>query len=160
MGMFLNSRAPYEMYKKIVQNPYFVDKSLLLTELLSSFDSINCYCCITRPRRFGKTIMANRTSSGPYDELFYYVRHNIEEVRDDLALMVSGERVPADIGQFSAVSMEINSRGQIYSAMVFYGLLTYENGEVFIPNKELMDYFRIGNINLEAGKTSCYHSSF
>ncbi len=33
MGMFLNSKAPYETYKKVVQSPYFVDKSLLLTEL-------------------------------------------------------------------------------------------------------------------------------
>lgn len=59
MGMYLNSKAPYEMYKKIVKSLYFVDKSLLLTELIPSFGSINCYCCITRPRRFGKTIMAN-----------------------------------------------------------------------------------------------------
>ena len=26
--------------------------------------------------------------------------------------------------------------------MVIYGLLTYMDGEVFIPNKELMDKFR------------------
>lgn len=81
------------------------------------------------------------TSSGPYDELFYYIRNNIEDVRDDLVLMVSGERVEADIGQFAAVSMEINSREQIYSAMVVYGLLTYEDGAVLIPNKELMDRY-------------------
>ena len=374
MGMYLNSKAPYEMYKKVIQNPYFIDKSSLLTELIPSFDSINCYCCITRPRRFGKTVMANMiaaffgktdrkdrifdnlvisrepeykshlnrhdvvyidfsrapkgcknyaqyiariengvvedlmaayedcalskedsvwdalhkiyeqtdnkflfvldewdavfhmpfisskdqqeyllflkwllkdqsyvefvymtgvlpiakyssgselnmfaeydmatsekfseyfgfsdievdqlydiyqkkamvtkfsreelrlwydgyyattglrlynprsvvmaltdnqlrnywTSSGPYDELFYYVRHNVEDVRDDLVLLVSGERVSTDIGQFSAASMEINSREQIYSAMVVYGLLTYDSGEVLIPNKELMDKF-------------------
>lgn len=374
MGMYLNSKAPYEMYKKVIQNPYFIDKSLLLTELIPSFDSINCYCCITRPRRFGKTVMANMigaffgktdrkdrifdnlaisrkpeykshlnrhdviyidfsrapkgcknyaqyiariengviedliaaysdcslskedsiwdalhkiyeqtdgkflfvldewdavfhmpfisrkeqqeyllflkwllkdqsyvefvymtgvlpiakyssgselnmfaeydmatsekfseyfgfsdievdclyeiyqkkemipkfsreelriwydgyytttglqlynprsvvlaltdnqlrnywTSSGPYDELFYYVRHDIEDVRDDLILLVSGERISTDIGQFSAASMEINTKEQIYSAMVVYGLLTYECGEVLIPNKELMDKF-------------------
>lgn len=81
------------------------------------------------------------TSSGPYDELFYYIRNNIEDVRNDLALMVSGERVEADIRQFAAVSMEISSREQIYSAMVVYGLLTYEDGAVLIPNKELMDRF-------------------
>ena len=27
----------------------------------------------------------------PYDEIFYYVKHNIAEVRNDLALMISGE---------------------------------------------------------------------
>lgn len=59
------------------------------------------------------------TSSGPYDELFYYIRHNIEDVREDLVLMISGERIPADIGQFAAASMEISSREQIYSAMVW-----------------------------------------
>lgn len=374
MGMFLNSKAPYESYKKMTQSSYFVDKTLLLTELMPLVNSINCYCCITRPRRFGKTVMANMaaaffgktdrkdrifdglavsgheayeahlnkhhviyidfskaprhcrtyaqyirriedgilddlasvytecqirkdisvwdalqkiyeqtddkflfvldewdavfhmpavtreeqqeyilflkwllkdqpyvefaymtgvlpiakyssgselnmfveydmavsekfseyfgfsdaevdrlyeiyqskpggyrfsreklrewydgyytaagirvynprsvvlaltdgqlrnywTSSGPYDELFYYIRHNVADVRDDLALMVSGERVTADIGQFSAVSMEIRSREQIYSAMVVYGLLTYDDGAVLIPNKELMDQF-------------------
>lgn len=81
------------------------------------------------------------TSSGPYDELFYYVRNNIDEVRDDLVLMVSGERVFADIGQFSAVSTQLHSKEQIYSAMVVYGLLTYVDGSVLIPNKELMDQF-------------------
>lgn len=374
MGMYLNSKMPYDMFNKAVKNPYFIDKSLLLAELFSNFNSINCYCCITRPRRFGKTIMANMvgaffgktdrtdrifdglaisereeyeshlnkhdviyidfsrapkgcknyeqyitriengiiedlaaayvdcgirqedsvwdalqkiyeqtdhkflfifdewdavfhmpfilkkdqqeyllflkwllkdqsyvefvymtgvlpiakyssgselnmfteydmatsekfseyfgfsdeevdrlynvyqkrvpalkfsreelriwydgyytasglqlynprsvvlaltdnqlrnywTSSGPYDELFYYIQNNIEEVRDDLVLMVSGERTSTEIGQFSAASMEIHSREQIYSAMVIYGLLTYENGEVLIPNKELMDKY-------------------
>lgn len=81
------------------------------------------------------------TSSGPYDELFYYIRNNIDDVRDELVLMVSGERVLADIGQFAAASMEISSREQIYSAMVVYGLLTYTEGEVLIPNKELMDKY-------------------
>ena len=35
-------------------------------------------------------------------------------------------------------SMELKTKNQIYSAMVIYGLLTYNNGQVFIPNKELM----------------------
>ena len=55
--------------------------------------------------------------------------------------MASGEGVAVEIGQFAAVSMEIRTREQIYSAMVVYGLLTYEDGEVFIPNKELMSQF-------------------
>ena len=33
------------------------------------------------------------------------------------------------------------TKNQIYSAMVVYGLLTYEDGAVFIPNKELMDKY-------------------
>lgn len=78
------------------------------------------------------------TSSGPYDEIFYYVRNDIKNIRNDLALMVIGERINAKIGDFAAVSMELKTKNQIYSAMVIYGLLTYNNGQVFIPNKELM----------------------
>ena len=78
------------------------------------------------------------TSSGPYDEIFYYVRNDIKNIRNDLALMVIGERINAKIGDFAAVSMELKTKNQIYSAMVIYGLLTYDNGQVFIPNKELM----------------------
>ena len=37
--------------------------------------------------------------------------------------------------------LELNTKQQIFSAMVVYGLLTYEKGQVFIPNKELMDKF-------------------
>lgn len=81
------------------------------------------------------------TSSGPYDEIFYYVRNNIEDVRDDLALMVSGERIEIKLQGYAATSSQLNTKNQIFSAMVVYGLLTYEDGAVFIPNRELMEQF-------------------
>ncbi len=37
------------------------------------------------------------TSSGPYDEIFYYIKNNIDDVRDPLALMVAGEPTPARV---------------------------------------------------------------
>lgn len=82
------------------------------------------------------------TSSGPYEEIFYFVRNNEDNLRDDLVLMVAGEGVEAEIRNYAAASMELNTKDEIYSAMVIYGLLTYTDGKVFIPNKELMDKFR------------------
>lgn len=83
------------------------------------------------------------TSSGPYDELFYYIRNNIEDVRDDIALMVSGEGVEMKLEGYAATTIKLRTKNQIYSAMVVYGLLTYqeEAGVVSIPNKELMEKF-------------------
>lgn len=81
------------------------------------------------------------TSSGPYDEIFYYVKNNIDDVRDDLALMVSGESVSAKIREYAATSMNLTTKEEIYSAMVVYGFLSSENGKVSIPNKELMNRF-------------------
>lgn len=78
------------------------------------------------------------TSSGPYDEIFYYIQNDISQIKNDLALMVSGEGIKAKVDEFAASAMELKSKNQIYSAMVVYGLLTFNNGKVFIPNKELM----------------------
>lgn len=81
------------------------------------------------------------TSSGPYDEIYYYVSHNVAAVRDDLAQLAAGIPVAANIQQYAAVSMNLTTRDEILSAMVVYGFLTSESGMVRIPNKELMDKF-------------------
>lgn len=81
------------------------------------------------------------TSVGPYDEIYYYIENNVAAVRDDLALMVSGIPVPAKIREYAATSMNLNTKDEIFSSMVVYGFLSYENGKVSIPNKELMDRF-------------------
>lgn len=81
------------------------------------------------------------TTSGPYDEISYYIRHNTDAVRDDLALMASGTPVPANIREYAASSMNLTTRDEIFSAMVVYGFLCCKDGFVSIPNKELMDEF-------------------
>lgn len=84
------------------------------------------------------------TSSGPYDEIFFYIRNNIDEIRDDIALMVSGEHIEIKLEGYSVTDTELRTKNQIYSAMVVYGLLTYdrEADEVFIPNRELMERYK------------------
>lgn len=83
------------------------------------------------------------TSSGPYDEVCYYIEHNVAAVRDDLALMVSGMSVPVRIWEYAATSMNLLTKEEIFSAMVVYGFLTYKDGKVLIPNRELLDKFSI-----------------
>ncbi len=82
------------------------------------------------------------TESGPYDEIYYYVQHNIDDVRDDLARMVAGEKVRAKMRNYAASSMTLNTKDEIFSAMTVYGFLTYYNGCVSIPNHELMLKFQ------------------
>lgn len=81
------------------------------------------------------------TSSGPYDEVFYYIAANTDAVKDDIALMVADNPVPAKVQEYAATSTELKTRDEIFSAMVVYGFLNYENGYVSIPNRELMDKF-------------------
>lgn len=60
MGIYLNSRSAEDMYRKETERPYFVDKTMIIKDLLSL---TNPYICITRPRRFGKSIMATLIAS-------------------------------------------------------------------------------------------------
>lgn len=82
------------------------------------------------------------TESGPYDEIYYYVRNNIAAVRDDIVKMVAGETVPAKTKDYAASSMNLTTRDEILSAMIVYGFLTYHDGRVGIPNYELMQKFQ------------------
>lgn len=81
------------------------------------------------------------TGSGPYDELFYYVGANVDAVKEDVGLMIADIPVPARVQEYAATSMELKTRDEIFSAMVVYGFLNYENGCVSIPNKELMNKY-------------------
>lgn len=81
------------------------------------------------------------TSSGPYDEIFYYIGANTDAVKDDIAAMVADNPVPARVQEYAATSMELKTKDEIFSAMVVYGFLNYKDGYVSIPNKELMDKF-------------------
>lgn len=81
------------------------------------------------------------TSSGPYDEIYYYIANDVDEVRDDLARMAAGESIPVKIREYAATAQQLKTKEEIFSAMVVYGFLSYEKGNVFIPNKELMDKF-------------------
>lgn len=81
------------------------------------------------------------TSSGPYDELYTYVKQDIDHIREDLGLLMSGIPVPASVEEYASTSMNLTTKNEIYSAMVVYGFLSYFLGYVSIPNKELMDKF-------------------
>ena len=55
MGIYLNSKGPYTLYKSECAKPYFVDKSMILHELWPLVEQGNNHVCITRPRRVGQS---------------------------------------------------------------------------------------------------------
>ena len=84
MGVYLNSKKPYALYKKIAQSVYFVDKTAMLNELIPIVDQDDDsaavqtgdrdlrYICITRPRRFEKCVPLKFSKWGM---LFYKEKH-------------------------------------------------------------------------------------
>ena len=63
MGFYLNSKDCLENFTKTTRENYFVDKSALISELFTSLNIDNRFICITRPRRFGKSVAANMIAS-------------------------------------------------------------------------------------------------
>ena len=62
MGIYLNGTTAYTLYKSETVKPYFIDKTLMLEQLFPLVNEGNNYICITRPRRFGKTVTASSES--------------------------------------------------------------------------------------------------
>ena len=82
------------------------------------------------------------TRTGKMDEVLFFLKYNIAEVRDDVVKMVNNMAVKIDIEkEYSAGQGNPVNRKDIYAAMVIYGLLSYHDGELRIPNKELMIEF-------------------
>lgn len=55
----MNGQSAFSLYRSESKRDYFVDKSMLLSELFPLVNQGNSHICLTRPRRFGKTVMAN-----------------------------------------------------------------------------------------------------
>lgn len=61
--MYLNTQRTLENYKSLFNSKYFVDKSLILNDINELINTSEKFLCITRPRRFGKTSIADMLSS-------------------------------------------------------------------------------------------------
>lgn len=56
---YLNTTAPLEAFQEAVNGRFFVDKSMLIKVVSERFGIPEHYLCITKPRRFGKSMNAN-----------------------------------------------------------------------------------------------------
>ncbi len=83
------------------------------------------------------------TKTGPYDEIATYIVNDVDDIKKDLAVLLAGDSVEADMEEFAATSMELDTRDKILSAMLVYGFLSHGDrpGTVRIPNGELMKEF-------------------
>lgn len=59
MSYYLNTTTPIILFEETINSEIYVDKSLLIERISEKIKTGNKYICITRPRRFGKTINAN-----------------------------------------------------------------------------------------------------
>lgn len=102
---------------------------------------------IYNPRSVVKALQNNYcesywTNTGAMDEVAEYLKYNTLEIRDDVIEMVSGDEIDIIIDEeFRAGQGAPRTKEEIYSAMIVLGFLSYYDGYLNIPNKELMKEF-------------------
>ena len=102
---------------------------------------------VYNPRSVVKALQNNYcesywTNTGAMDEVGEYLKYNVSEIRDDVIEMVSGKEIDVTIKEeFRAGQGKPKAKKEIYSAMIVLGFLSYYDGYLKIPNKELMEEF-------------------
>lgn len=91
------------------------------------------------------------TGTGPMNEVRDSIRHNVMDLREDVVRMVGGETLPIRMSGFSAEKEKISTKDEILSSMVVYGFLSYFDGQLRIPNHELMLKFQEALSSQELG---------
>ena len=133
----------YNKYTKYVKQPKFTRSDLeLWYDGYQTASGKRLY----NPRSVVGALSFNQlgsywTSSGPYDEIYFYVKNDVDNIKNDIGEMMTGTPILANVQEYASTSTEVRTKDEIYSAMVVYGFLSYYNGYIFIPNKELMDQF-------------------
>ena len=56
---YLNTNAQIILFQDTLNSEIYVDKSMLIEKISPMIRTNSKYICITRPRRFGKTVNAN-----------------------------------------------------------------------------------------------------
>lgn len=91
------------------------------------------------------------TGTGPMNEVRDIIRHNVQDLREDVIRMAGGETLDIELTGFSVEKTSVSTRDEILSAMVVYGFLSYFNGQLRIPNHELLLKFREALSSKELG---------
>ncbi|MBR2527995.1 MAG: AAA family ATPase [Blautia sp.] len=93
----------------------------------------------------------NKTET--YEALADYIRMDFDGLKDTVALMMDGGRVPISMKTYQNDMSTFHSRDDILSLLIHLGYLGFEgnisergidseHGDVFIPNKEILDEFK------------------
>ena len=97
MTYFINKVTKTNQYTKTVNDKFYVDKSILIDEINKLVGSSSQFICITRPRRFGKTINAMML------ECYYSKNADFKNIFDNL-----------NIAKYDSYEKHLNKHNVVY----------------------------------------------
>lgn len=112
MGELKKIPIGIEDFKEIIdRNCYFVDKSLMIRDILNSGSKVTLF---TRPRRFGKTLNMSMLRY-----FFEKTDNDNSYLFKDLAISKAGEKYLSYMGQYPVISISLKSMKQESYEMAF-----------------------------------------
>ena len=126
-----------EEYKRIIEKDYYyIDKTLLVKELLDKGGAVNLF---TRPRRFGKTLALSmlRTFFERDTDIDGRVTDN-SHYFEGKKIMEAGEEYTCHMGQYPVISLSLKSAKQP-NFEVAYGQLLEEIAAEFKRHRYVLD---------------------
>ncbi len=77
-----------------------------------------------------------------YEALEKYISMNFDGLKETIVMLMEGGRQPVDIGGYQNDMTSFSSRDDILTMLIHLGYLSFNNGQVFIPNREVLDVFK------------------
>lgn len=83
-------------------------------------------------------------STESYEALAEYIRRDYFGLKSTVALLMDGGRVKVDLSTYQNDMTTFHNKDDILALLIHLGYLGYDTdaGEVFIPNKEILDVFK------------------
>ncbi len=91
----------------------------------------------------------NKTES--YEALAEYIRRDFDGLKEDVTLLINGGRVKINTSSYQNDMTTFNGKDDILSLLIHLGYLGFDDNknEVYIPNEEVMDVFKVSTQNKE-----------
>lgn len=144
MPYFLNNITSVNQFTKTTKEKYFVDKSNLIGKMNELIGTASQYVCITRPRRFGKTLNAMMLAS------YYSKNADCKDIFDNLQISKDSSYLEhlnkhnVIYIKFNVAPKEKSSYSEFierYRSLLIKDLLEYCPGIEVLPEMALSDIF-------------------
>lgn len=145
---YLNTDRQYILFQKTLNSEIYVDKSLLIEKISAKIRTNSKYICITRPRRFGKTINANMLGA-------YYTKGFDGHILFDNLKIAGSEIYPKHMNTHNVINIDFSRMPDIctgyqqYITDILEGLR--EDLEETYPNLAGKTYSKISEMLRDKG---------
>lgn len=159
-GSSLNMFREFTMLEPKSLSPYFGftekeveelcrrQNKLSIEELKEWYDgySMGEWGNIYNPRSVAEALMEGKccdywNKTGGYSELEEYITMNFDGLGEAVTRMLAGEKAKVDVLGFSNDLDSFQDKDEVITALIHLGYLTYSEGEVSIPNREIGEEF-------------------